>query len=78
MAHCITKIAEICKIQVLVIIRGGFKMSVVKKVSQKVTECTNSVVKAMVVQNANSACIWLAHQPKFPKEADKLKKQNNR
>lgn len=22
----------------------------------------------MVVQNANSACIWLAHQPEFPKE----------
>lgn len=45
-----------------------------KKSSKKVVECTNALVKKMVKQNANSACIWLAYQPAFPKEAEKLKK----
>lgn len=49
-------------------------MKVAEKMNKKVMECTNSIAKKMVVKNANSSCIWLAYQPKLPKEAMKLKK----
>ena len=51
-------------------------MKIAKKLNKKVTECTNALAKKMVVQNANSACVWLAHQPAFPKEAEQFKKIN--
>lgn len=38
--------------------------------------CVNALAMLMVVQTANSACIWVVHQPEFPKEAEKLKKWN--
>ncbi len=34
----------------------------------------NAMAMALVVQSANSACIWVLHQPEFPKEAEKFKK----
>lgn len=49
-------------------------MKVTERLGKKVTAGVNSMAKKMVVQNANSACIWLAHQPEFPKEAMKFKK----
>lgn len=47
---------------------------VTEGLNKKVAQGVNSLVKKMVVQNANSACIWLVHQPKFPKEAEQFKK----
>lgn len=35
----------------------------------------NNMALAMVIQSANSACTWIFHQPEFPKEAEKYKKQ---
>ena len=35
----------------------------------------NNLVLLTVIQSANSACTWIFHQPKFPKEAEKYKKQ---
>ncbi len=49
-------------------------MKVAERLGKKITVGVNSMAKKMVVQNANSACIWLAHQPEFPKEATKFKK----
>ncbi len=37
--------------------------------------CVNAMAMIMVTQTANSACVWIVHQPKFPKEADKFKKK---
>lgn len=48
-------------------------MKVAKSLGKRVTKCSNSLVKKMIAQNANSACIWLAHQPEFPKEAKKFR-----
>lgn len=36
--------------------------------------CVNAIAMAMVAQTANSACIWVVHQPEFPKEAEQFKK----
>ena len=32
------------------------------------------IAMLMVAQTANSACMWIAHQPEFPEEAKKFKK----
>lgn len=37
---------------------------------KKLAECINSLAKATVIESANSTCVWLAHQPQFPKEAE--------
>lgn len=34
----------------------------------------NVLALLLVIQTANSACIWVAHQPKFPDEGNKYKK----
>ncbi len=34
----------------------------------------NVLALMLVMQTANSACIWLAYQPEFPEEACKFKK----
>ena len=44
------------------------------KFVSRIVACINALAMLLVVQTANSACIWVAHQPEFPKEADKLKK----
>lgn len=31
--------------------------------------CVNALAMLMVIQSANSACMWIAHQPEFPEEA---------
>lgn len=36
--------------------------------------CANALAMLMVVQTANSACVWVVHQPEFPEEAKKLRK----
>ncbi len=38
----------------------------------KIIEFLNSLATLLVMQTANSACIWVAHQPDFPKEAEKF------
>lgn len=46
----------------------------VKKIFGKgVMKCLNVLALLLVMQTANSACIWVAHQPKFPEAANKLK-----
>lgn len=49
-------------------------MNVTEKINKKVMASANLLAKKIVVQNANSACIWLAHQPEFPREAMKFKR----
>lgn len=34
----------------------------------------NAFALLLVMQTANSACIWVAHQPEFPEEAYKFKR----
>ncbi len=36
--------------------------------------CVNAMAMMMVVQTANSACVWIVHQPEFPEEAIKYVK----
>jgi len=31
--------------------------------------CVNALAMLMVIQSANSACLWVVHQPEFPREA---------
>lgn len=40
----------------------------------KIMGCINVLAMLLVVQTANSACIWIAHQPEFPKEDCKFSK----
>ena len=37
--------------------------------------CVNALAMLMVVQTANSACVWVVHQPEFPLEASKYRKK---
>lgn len=34
----------------------------------------NALAMMLVIQTANSACIWVVHQPEFPEEAKKYTK----
>lgn len=43
----------------------------IKKCAMK---CLNFFALLLVMQTANSACIWIAHQPEFPEKANKFKK----
>lgn len=36
--------------------------------------CVNAAAVMLVIQTANSACMWLVHQPEFPKEANMRRK----
>lgn len=40
-------------------------------------KCGNVLALAAVFMTANSACCWYYHQPKFPQEADQLRKCKN-
>ena len=31
--------------------------------------CVNAMAMMLVVQTANSACVWIVHQPEFPEVA---------
>ena len=50
------------------------KMMMLKKNFGKgIMALVNAVALLLVMQTANSACIWLAHQPEFPEEANRFK-----
>lgn len=48
-------------------------MKVKKYFGKGVMKCLNVLALLLVMQTANSACIWVAHQPKFPEAANKFK-----
>ena len=50
------------------------KLMKVKNYFEKgMMKCLNVLALLLVMQTANSACIWVAHQPEFPREANKFK-----
>lgn len=54
--------------------KKGDKLMEVKKIFGKgVMKCLNVLALLLVMQTANSACIWVAHQPEFPEAANKFK-----
>lgn len=55
--------------------KGGKKMKAKTFFMDKVAMCMNALAMLLVRQTANSACIWVAHQPEFPSEANRFKKQ---
>lgn len=44
-----------------------------KKFGKFVVKYLNVLALLLVMQTANSACIWVAHQPEFPEEANRFK-----
>ena len=48
-------------------------MKVKKNWSKGVMKGLNALAVLLVMQTANSACIWVAHQPEFPEAANKFK-----
>lgn len=44
-------------------------------VVKKMMAVMNCLAVMLVAQTANSACIWIFHQPEFPQEAKKFCKQ---
>ncbi len=48
-------------------------MKVRKKWGKDVMKGFNALALLLVIQTANSACIWVAHQPEFPEAAKKFK-----
>ena len=45
-----------------------------EKVSKKVMSCIAALALKTASANVNSCCMYVMHQPKVPKELDKLKK----
>lgn len=48
-------------------------MMLKKNLGKGIMILVNAVALLLVMQTANSACIWLAHQPEFPEEANRFK-----
>lgn len=49
-------------------------MEEVKRIFSKgLMKCLNVLALFLVIQTANSVCIWVAYQPKFPEVANKFK-----
>ena len=48
-------------------------MKVRKNWGKGVMKGLNVLALLLVMQTANSACIWVAHQPEFPEAANKFK-----
>ena len=48
-------------------------MEVKNFLGKGVMKCLNVLALLLVMQTANSACIWVAHQPEFPEAANKFK-----
>lgn len=44
-------------------------MKLKTKLLKSLSAVMNCIALALVVQTANSACIWIFHQPDFPEEA---------
>ena len=40
-----------------------------RKLISGMMSCMNALAMLLVMQTANSACIWIAHQPALPEEA---------
>ncbi len=49
-------------------------MKLKRALKRMILRCVNVLAMLMVVQTANSTCVWVVHQPEFPTEANKLKK----
>lgn len=49
-------------------------MKLRKFMGNRLAALVNCCALLLVVQTANSAFMWLVHQPEFPKEADKFKR----
>lgn len=49
-------------------------MELKKDISEKSLKMCNALALKFVASTANSACLWLCHQPKFPEAANKFKK----
>lgn len=49
-------------------------MEVKKYFGKGVMRCLNVLALLLVMQTANSVCIWVAHQPEFPEAANKFNK----
>ena len=43
-------------------------------INKNVSKLMNMLALRLVVQTANSACFWVAHQPEFPESANKYKR----
>lgn len=48
-------------------------MKTIKNWGEGVMKALNALALLLVMQTANSACIWVAHQPEYPEEANKFK-----
>lgn len=65
MKHCI-----VCSIKT----KQGRLDSMKSKIFRKLGDVANFIALMLVVQSANTACVWIFHEPFFPKEANKFKK----
>ena len=45
-----------------------------KNAKQGIVKAVNSLAKTMMVYTANSACLWVHHQPKVPQDIKKFRK----
>lgn len=45
-----------------------------RKLYSRIGVLANCMALLLVIQSANSACCWIVHEPKFPKDANKFKK----
>lgn len=50
-------------------------MKKIKWIKKGLLSCVNVLALMLVAQTANSACVWVLHQPKFPEEAKRFKKK---
>ena len=41
---------------------------------KKLIGVLNVVVMGLIIQSATSTCIWVLHQPKFPEEAEQIRR----
>lgn len=53
---------------------GGSLMKLRNFLEKNVIKVVNAIALLLVVQTANSACFWVAHQPEFPESANKYKR----
>lgn len=48
-------------------------MEIKKSIGKGFMRFLNVLALLLVVQTANSACIWVSHQPEFPKDANRFR-----
>lgn len=49
-------------------------MEMKKDIGAKTLKMCNTLALKLAASTANSACLWLCHQPEFPEAANKFKK----